>query len=277
MLRSFLLSTFFVCITLSTGPSTAAAQQELLPSQVVPEALATIFSGKERMHYEVFWSGGMKIGDIYLQIFSKDTPKGAYGISAQIKSTGPLEFFYPVDDIFHCTVRGEMKLPVLYEVFQREGRNRRVTKRVTWYNQDLYIARYQKNDDPVRLHSMGGGTAYNEFAAFVISRALRLEPGSHLVVPTFADNKRNEVAVRLLSREMRSSIFGERHTLKMQPMMNFKGLYEKSGNTQLWITDDQCRVPVEIRSKIAVGALVARLAGYSNLACQDLPTAGRIE
>ena len=34
-----------------------------------------------------------------------------------------------------------------------------------------------------------------------------------------------------------------------------------------WLTDDVCRVPVEIRSKILVGSLVAELVDYSNERC----------
>jgi hypothetical protein len=52
--------------------------------------------------------------------------------------------------------------------------------------------------------------------------------------------------------------------------MYFKGLYEKSGDTVLWLTDDRCRVPVEIHSKIAIGSLVAELVEYTNSACPEL-------
>ncbi|RXM21756.1 DUF3108 domain-containing protein, partial [Citrobacter sp. AAK_AS5] len=41
-------------------------------------------------------------------------------------------------------------------------------------------------------------------------------------------------------------------------------------DTVLWITDDQCRVPVEIRSRIVVGSLVATLVEYENPACPEL-------
>ena len=269
MLR-LLLSIFLVFMSMMLGaPQVLAAQQELLPTQLVPESLAIIFSGQEQMHYEVSWSGGVKIGDIHLHIMPEKSSPDSYAISAQVKSTGPLEVFYPVDDVFHCVVSGDMKLPLRYEVFQREGHGRKATKRVTVYDQTAGVVKYQKNQQPYQFYPLRG-KAYNEFAAFVISRALKLEADSHIIVPTFADNKRNEVAVRLLKKEKRASIFGERQTLKMQPIMNFKGLYEKSGNTLLWLTDDRCRVPVEIRSRIAVGSLVARLVQYSNPACPDL-------
>jgi hypothetical protein len=90
------------------------------------------------------------------------------------------------------------------------------------------------------------------------------------VVPTFADKKRNEVRVALLQREKKETLFGVKETLKVQPKMQFKGLYDKSGDTILWLTDDTCRVPVEIHSKIVVGSLVAELVEYTNPACPSL-------
>ena len=79
------------------------------------------------------------------------------------------------------------------------------------------------------------------------------------------------MAVNLIKREYRPTIFDKKQlTLKIQPKLNFKGLYEKSGDTILWVTDDQCRVPVEIRSHITVGSLVAKLADYENPACSSL-------
>ena len=244
--------------------------QELTAEQVDPRILATIFSGHETLHYEDSWSGGMKIGDIYLQILPEKERPNAYRISAKVTDYGPLKLMYPVDDVFSCIVEGEMKLPYRYEVLQREGLSGKVTKRVTWYDQVLKYAKYQKNDNEPKRFEMGG-KSYNEFAAFIITRALVLKDGTDVIVPTFADEKRRLVAVNLIKREYRPTIFDKKQlTLKIQPKLNFKGLYEKSGDTILWVTDDQCRVPVEIRSHITVGSLVAKLADYENPACPSL-------
>ncbi len=261
------VSTLFMLLTALPNP--AAARHELQPSQLVPEAMAVIFSGQERMHYEVSWSGGLKIGDISLGISPATERPGAYAISARVTSTGTLHLFYPVNDVFHCIVGGDLKLPLRYEVFQREGHNDKRTKRASLYAQTKHLVRYQKNDDPPQILAMGG-MAYNEIAAFIITRALRLQTGEPIIVPTFADGKRHEVNVELHKKESRSTIFGKRQTLKVQPVLRFKGVYDKSGSTLLWLTDDQCRVPVEIRSQIALGSLVARLVQYDNPACTAL-------
>ncbi len=237
-------------------------------SQVDDAILATIFSGTESLHYSVSWSGGMKIGDIYLNIRPEKKRKGAYNISAKVKDYGPLELIYPVDDTFRCFVSGHMKLPYRYEVYQKEGYGRKTT-RLTLYDQNLRHVSYQKNKEPKQQFTVTG-TVYNEFASFIITRALVFREGESTIVPTFVDKKRHEVQVALLGREKRKTLFGEKKTLKVQPRMQFKGLYDKDGDTILWLTDDTCRVPVEIRSKIVVGSLVAELVGYTNPACKEL-------
>ena len=242
--------------------------REPQPSQVDTKVLATIFSGAETLHYSVSWSGGVKIGDIYMEIQSEESRPDTYSIVTKVKDYGPLKLFYPVDDTFRCFVSGPMKLPYRYEVHQQEGYNRD-TKRLTLYDQQLRTVRYQKNQGTIQEFAIEG-TVYNEFSSFVITRALQFKDGEEIVVPTFVDEKRHEVRVALLKQEKRNTLFGRKTTLKVQPKMHFKGLYDKSGDTSIWLTEDKCRVPVEIHCKIVVGALVAKLTEYSNPACTEL-------
>jgi len=245
-----------------------ATVYELQSSDVMEETLKVIYSGDETMHYTVSWSGGVKIGDIYLSIRKPPKKKSGYVIDARVKDYGPLSLFYPVDDRFRCFVDGEMKLPTRYEVKQIEGMSGRKTSRLSQYDQKKNIIRYRKNQNKVLTYKVDG-PVYNEFASFVITRALAFIGKVEIVVPTFADEKRHEVKVGVVDREVRKTVFGKIGTLKVQPKMEFKGLYEKSGNTTLWLTDDRCRVPVEIHSRIVVGSLVAELVEYSNSACPE--------
>lgn len=248
--------------------ATVAPAAELQRNEVVKETLGIIYSGDETLHYAVSWSGGVKIGDIYMQIRPQQPPETGHVITAHVKDDGPLSVFYPVDDQFRCMVDGAMKLPTRYEVEQKEGHGRETT-RLTEYDQAGGEVRYQKNKEKVQTFPITG-TVYNEFASFVITRALAFIGKVDIIVPTFADKKRHEVKVAVMDREERQTLFGTKKTLKVQPRMEFRGLYEKSGNTILWLTDDRCRVPVEIHSRIVVGSLVAELVEYANSACPEL-------
>ena len=258
-----LLSVLFLVVgTCLLGAEEMNPPGEQLPA-LDPQALAVIFSGQERMHFSVSWSGGVKIGDLVLTVTENPAGKGLV-IKARVTDYGLFKLFYPVDDTFTTFIQGPLMLPTRYEVDQREGR--RKVQRLTLYDQETFRVRYRKHENPLTLYQLDG-PAYNEFSAFFITRALHLRAEEQQIVPTFADKQLHEVAVNVLGRERKSTVFGRKNTIKVMPKMHFKGLYDKDGDTVFWLTDDSCRIPVEIRSKILIGSLVAELEEYVNPAC----------
>jgi len=253
---------FFFLVSFFVLAGTCPAAE--LPMALDQKALQTIFPGPEKMHYSISWSGGIKIGDLYLTLSPVDSGDGL-AITAKVTDYGVFHFFYPVNDTFVTFIKGPRYLPYRYEVHQLEGGHVN-THRLTIYDQERLTVVYQKNDEPQKKYSLTG-TAYNEFSSFFITRALRLTPEKEEIVPTFVDEKRHEVAVKDLGTEIRKTLFGSVDTIKVLPEMNFKGLYDKDGETMFWLTNDECRIPVEINSKIMIGSLVAELVEYSNPSC----------
>jgi len=254
----------FLVFFLLAGLSGAA--QAMSPLTINKKILARIFSSTESMHFSVSWSGGVKIGDLYLTVAPADTGDG-FVIIARVTDYGLFRLFYPVDDTFTTLVRGALKLPYRYEVLQKEGHGGRNTHRLTLYDQKNLQISYRKNNQPVKKFSLIG-TAYNEYASFFITRALSFTE-KRAIVPAFVDEKRHEVAVIMLGRENRDSMFGQVPTLKIRPKMDFKGLYDKDGDTVFWLTDDLCRVPVAINAEILIGSLTAELVEYRNSSCPE--------
>ncbi len=116
------------------------------------------------------------------------------------QTTGLSVFFYPFDDTFFTRVQGEERLPVKYEVEQKEGRSYKA-HRLTLYDQEAGLVRYREND----------------------------EPGASVIVPTFANDKRHEVVVR--AREWThfdKTLLGPVDVIEVLPRMTFEGLYDKS-------------------------------------------------
>ena len=254
-----------VLVLLSPAEGIRASElQTGIPGQ---EMLDIIFSGDEYLHYTISWTGGIKIGDLYLAI--KQERDGSHAILARVTDYGVFKFFYPVDDTFETLVRGNYKLPYQYDVLQKEGRGS-VTTRLTLYDQEERKVVYRKNQEPELVFEISG-EVHNEFSSFFVTRAMDLKPGTAFMVPTFADKKRNEVRVQVRDREQVDSLFGQVETIQVMPVMKFKGLYDKDGDTVIWFTDDQCRVPVKINSKILIGSLTAELLEYRNPACTVYP------
>uniref|UniRef100_UPI0040578FFE DUF3108 domain-containing protein n=1 Tax=Candidatus Electronema sp. TaxID=2698783 RepID=UPI0040578FFE len=228
------------------------------------QALATLRASEEVMHFSVSWSGGVKIGDLSLRLAPAES--GGQVLTARVTDSGLFKLIYPVNDTFATYLHGPL-LPRRYEVRQIE--RGRTVRRLTLFDQRRFEIVYRKQDGPPETWRLDG-PAHNEFSAFLATRALRLLPSLTQQLPVFADKKRHLVPVRVFGSESKDSIFGKVRTLKVQPRMTFKGLYDKDGDTVFWLTDDSCRVPVEIRSKLLIGSLRAELTDYVNPACPQL-------
>ncbi len=246
------------------------------PLGVVDDSLVTAaYQGGEKLVFRVSWSGGVKIGELAMEVIRLPGENHRYELRARVKDSGIFHFFYPVDDSFVTIVEGNNRLPVFYEVHQKEGRDYEAL-RVTEYDQQNGIIRYRKNDRPP-VEWEGQGEVHNEFSSFFFTRILQLNAEKPVIVPTFADGKRHEVVVRIGKPfHIRGTIRGDVNVLPVAPIMPFKGLYDKEGDTVILLTDDLCRIPVRISSKLLIGSLVADLVSYSNPFCPDQSAYHRI-
>lgn len=251
----------FSCPARAAAPK---AQDASLPT-LEPGVAEIIFSGTERLRYSVSWSGGVKIGDVWLEITREPKMADTFSIAAIVRSSGALNLFYPINDSFRCLIHGPMWLPQRYEVHQQEGS--RDIRRLTTFDQKANLVRYRKNQEKWQEFPMAG-KVYNEISAFVITRMLKHRVGMTRTVPTFAERQYHLVQVASTKKEYKKTILGRKNTFKVQPSLPFKGVYSKEGETVLYITDDLCRVPVELHAKIPVGSLVAELVEYKNPACK---------
>lgn len=265
MMRSLVVG--LICFS-SMVSTVSVAEEEVLPYGEIDKSLLPIaYSGQEKLVYDVCWNGGIKIGELTMEIKRPAATKDIYEIHARVTTdNGMFSLLYPVEDVHKTTVAGDARLPVTYEVWQKEGWNYEA-HRYTEYDQQQGTVRYRKNEDPVVEYVLDG-TAHNEFSSFFSSRLMELAPGNSFLVSTFADHKRNKVVVQTKGlTTLEDTILGDVETLEVMPIMKFEGLYDKSGDTVIWYTNDECRVPVQVNSKIVVGSLTSTLVSYSNPAC----------
>jgi len=238
-------------------------------AEIDGEILAVAYQGGERLDYDVSWTGGLKIGELHLEMNRVAWASGErYELRARVKDSGLFHFFYPVDDSFITVVEGQQRLPVSYHVHQKEGSSYEATRK-TEYHQLTGSIRYQKNEQPWQQYQVEGVT-HNEFSSFFLTRVLHLDPERPVIVPTFADGKRHEVVVHTgETTRISGTLLGDVNVIPVVPVMKFKGLYDKNGDTVIWFTDDLCRVPVRINSKILIGSLTAELTSYDNPFCPE--------
>ncbi len=240
-----------------------------LPVGVILDDLALIgYSGKEKLIYDVSWTGGIKIGELHMEINAIPDTVDAFEIRVLVTTKrGAVHYLYPIEDLHVTKVKGRKKLPYHYEIWQNEGYNYEAHSEYV-YDQANGIIRYTKNGNFQKEYKVDG-TVNNEFSSFLNSRLMDFNVGKHFTVPTFADKKKVDVEVNVVSKKtFKKSSIGPVVAVEILPILKFKGLYKKKGDTVIWYSDDECRVPVRVNSKIVIGSLTAELSEYENFNCK---------
>lgn len=231
--------------------------------------IATAYSGGESFRFDISYTGGFKLRELHLKLSKCETDdrEDCFVLHARITTDdGLFSAIYPIEDRHVTHVSGAERLPYHYEVWQKEGYNYEA-HRVVRYDQQKGRVLYKLNDGPVEIYDVGK-RIQNEFSSFFASRVMPLIPGQPFIVPTFADDRRNEVVVMVREKEiLEKTVLGNVTAVVVEPIMKFSGLYDKRGDTVIWYSDDECRVPVKVNSKLIIGSLTADLVAYNNKAC----------
>lgn len=238
---------------------------------MLSELIPVLYSGGERFEYNISWSGGIKIGEAVIDIVEVDKKSQIYDLKVRVTSKGgAFAWVYPVDDLHITTVQGPERLPIKHESWQKEGYGYEAHK-VTLFDQEGGKYVYQNGDNPPREYLVDGKT-HNEFSSFLASRLMAFETGKPFVVPTWADKTRVKVIVEVGERKkMKKTVLGSLDVVKVMPILTFSGTYDQRGDTTVWYSDDKCRIPVRVNSKIIIGSLTAKLSGWENAACELYP------
>jgi hypothetical protein len=67
----------------------------------------------------------------------------------------------------------------------------------------------------------------------------------------------------VLRREELVTPLGRFKTIVIQPLLKSEGIFARTGDMFIWLTDDDRRIPVQMKSKVVVGSITATLTGGS--------------
>lgn len=89
-------------------------------------------------------------------------------------------------------------------------------------------------------------------------RLLDLEPGEPVQL-TVVSKRIFPLSVVVLGRETVKTPAGTFRTIRVEPRSSSEGLIGKGKNLILWLTDDERKMPVQLKSKLKVGTLLGKL------------------
>lgn len=213
----------------------------------------------EKLVYELSWTG-VKVGTATQSITEEGKTRR---IVSTARSNDWLSVFFPVEDIIESTLSSVgAPFPGMtrqHRIRMNEGKHRR--DRETIFDQENRMAHYidhlsgEKKDVPLPP------LTFDTYASFYYVRHLPLEVGKRVSVNIFYGKEAERIEVQVLRKEKLKTVLGKVNTIVIKPMVKSKGVFEGKGSVQIWLTDDERRIPVKAQTKVTVGSVIATLTG----------------
>lgn len=243
----YLYSTTWLCILLIMFICTSSAGALTIP---------------ERLVYDISW-GGIKAGTATQEIFIQGD---VINILSTARSVGWISTFYKVDDRIGSVMNKSSKepfgVPVSYTEKVHEGSTRR--HKVVAFNHRQQQAVVDDLNGKTRIIFPITRITYDSLSSFYFARMQALEIGKSFYVDVFDGKRLHNTEVKVIRRETLKTGLGQFKTILIMPVMKTEGIFSKTGDIHIWLTDDDLRIPVMMRSKVKIGSISATLVGGSH-------------
>lgn len=220
----------------------------------LPRTSAAPLQVGEELHYDIRW-GFIPAGEGTLRISAKEAEKeGIYHIITTARSNAFVDTFYKVRNRIESFLDMKNDSSAGYRKSQREGRHHRDVDLV--FDHEKNEATLIKNGVvektirvPRRIHDPLSAIYYLRTV-----KNLETEP-----VLNVTDGRKNyRVRIRNLGREHIKTPLGYFDTIKVEPIVEDMELIfdkKKGGKLLIWLTDDEKKVPVKMKSELLFGSI----------------------
>ncbi len=247
-----------------TAPAAAAGILALGPGGKVE---VPPFGVGERLTFDIKY-GFVGAGTAILAVPEVVPESGydCYRIMSVAESNAFISTFFPVRDVVESRLDARELVSRRFEKHLREGGYRNHEE--VAYDQDRHVAIYEADGEdrlvPLTLD------AQDILTSLYYVRMMDLRVGESVYIENHADKKNYPLEIRVLRRERVEVPAGEFDCIVVEPVMRVEGLFRHSGSLTVWLTDDELHVPVQMKSKVAIGSISAvlsdmRLAGGSEI------------
>lgn len=246
------------------SPRNAAAVALLTLAMV--HANANIATAQERPHTSaVPWAAGeyleysLKLGVFTagsgrMQVVGRDTARGRPAWRFRFEFSGGIPFFR-VDDSYDSWLDAETLHSLRFEQRLNELGKRR--HRV--YEIFPERAIYQRFSPPKSVPEEERTSVLeplDDASFFFFIRTIPLEVGKSYDFNRYFDDRANPVTIRVLRRDTVEVPAGTFPAIVIQPMIKTNGIFSEGGHAELWLSDDERRILLQMKSKVPlIGSL----------------------
>jgi len=240
----------------STAQAVQTAQQDTLAAWRFPVG--------ERMEYSVTW-GGARIAQSVLTVEAIDSINGTAVYRTSLETTGGPPF-YKIRDRLTSWIQPDPMSSLRFDQKLRQGSYRRDRRHLMDRGAGTYT-RYDARDGEYVRHETERDVpipdgAQDDVSIYYFVRLSPLKIGERYEYDLYYKKKGNPVIIEVLRREEIRVPAGTFKTIVVRPIIRNSGMFSEGGEAEIYVTDDERRIPVRVKTRMSIGSANLYLTKY---------------
>ncbi len=240
----------------STTTASLGAQAPAPPSVQAPvasRAMPVPYAVGERLVYDVKF-GPMHVGSGSMEVLGNENIRNrpTWHIVFSVKGG---TFFYRVDDHFESWIETTSLSSLRHKQDINEGSRDRERIFEIYPERPSYI-----EDDKPEKPSVSQPLDDGSFLYFI--RTVPLEVGKTYEFDRYFRPDRNPVKITVLRKERIKVPAGTFDAIVIRPSIKSKGIFSENGRAEVWLSDDERHIMLQMKSKLSFGSLNLYLKSY---------------
>ncbi len=222
------------------------------------------FSPGEKLTFQARWSF-IPAGEAVLEIYPLETMNGhkVYHFVLTARTYPLIDIIYMLRARIDAYTDEKLSHSILYKETKEGKRKKRVVVRFDWEKGEAQRSNFGEESVPIPIKP---GT-FDPLSVYYALRLHELKEDMQLEKPVTDGKKWVLGRARVVKRDKITVTSGTYDTFLVEPdLEHIGGVFKKSkdAKVQIWVTADDRRLPIKLKSKVAVGSFVAELVSVEN-------------
>ncbi len=219
------------------------------------------FGQNERLTFDVNYSfATVGIATFSIPEIKTIAGRKVFRIKFEVNTVPAFDPFFKVRDRYETFLDIEGIFPWRFEQHIREGNYSRDFS--AFFDQRRNLAKTSEGIFPIPPY------VHDIVSAFYYVRTMdlsKLKKGDKLKLQNFYKDKTYDLEVLYHGKEVVSVKAGKFRCIVVEPLVQEGGLFKSEGSILIWLTDDELKVPVKVKTKVVIGSIDAELTKFENL------------
>jgi hypothetical protein len=208
----------------------------------------------ERLEYDVKF-GRLRVGSGSMEVAGIQDVRGRETWHTVFQVRGGT-FFYRVNDTYESWIDRQTGNSLRFKQDLNEG-SRDVERQFEIFPERSV---FQETGEDSLQTSVRNPLDDGSFLYFI--RTIPLSVGETYVFERYFRPDRNPVTIRVLRKERIEVPAGEFDAIVIQPVIKTKGIFSENGHAEIWLSDDDNRIMLQMKSGLSFGSLNLYLRSY---------------